>query len=75
MSPRQAEDPPTIGTHGPPRNAAWNLGASSVEVMIPPPDTSFDTGWVFLAIVSFAFALVGLAGRNPVQNPMATVGR
>jgi ACS family D-galactonate transporter-like MFS transporter len=39
------------------------------------PHTSFDTGWVFLAIVSFAFALVGLAGRNPVQNPMATVGR
>ena len=27
--------------------------------------TSFDTGWVFLAIVSFAFALLGLAGRNP----------
>jgi MFS transporter, ACS family, D-galactonate transporter len=30
------------------------------------PRTSFDTGWVFLAIVSFAFALLGLAGRNPV---------
>jgi len=29
------------------------------------PRTSFDTGWVFLAIVSFAFALLGLAGRNP----------
>ena len=29
------------------------------------PRTSFDTGWLFLAIVSFAFALVGLAGRNP----------
>ena len=28
--------------------------------------TSFDTGWVFLAIVSFVFALLGLAGRNPV---------
>jgi MFS transporter, ACS family, D-galactonate transporter len=27
--------------------------------------TSFDTGWVFLAMVSFAFALLGLAGRNP----------
>ena len=39
------------------------------------PHTSFDTGWVFLAIVSFAFALVGLAGRNPVKNPMVTVGR
>jgi MFS transporter, ACS family, D-galactonate transporter len=25
----------------------------------------FDVGWVFLAIVSFAFALIGLAGRNP----------
>jgi ABC-type multidrug transport system permease subunit len=35
------------------------------------PYTSFDTGWVFLAIVSFAFALVGLVGRNPVQ--MVTV--
>jgi len=29
------------------------------------PHTGFDTGWVFLAIVSFAFALIGLAGRNP----------
>jgi ACS family D-galactonate transporter-like MFS transporter len=29
------------------------------------PRTSFDTGWVFLAIVSFTFALIGLAGRNP----------
>jgi nitrate/nitrite transporter NarK len=28
------------------------------------PHTSFDTGWV-LAIAAFAFALVGLAGRNP----------
>jgi hypothetical protein len=27
--------------------------------------TSFDTGWVFLVIVSFVFALLGLAGRNP----------
>jgi len=26
--------------------------------------TSFDTGWVFLAIVTVAFALIGLAGRN-----------
>jgi nitrate/nitrite transporter NarK len=39
------------------------------------PHTSFDTGWVFLAIVSFAFALVGLAGRNPVENPTVMVGR
>jgi MFS transporter, ACS family, D-galactonate transporter len=29
------------------------------------PHSSFDTGWVFLSIVSVAFALVGLAGRNP----------
>ena len=27
--------------------------------------TSFGTGWVFLAIVSFVFALLGLAGRDP----------
>jgi MFS family permease len=29
--------------------------------------TSFNTGWYFLAIVSFAFALVGLAGNNPLE--------
>jgi MFS transporter, ACS family, D-galactonate transporter len=29
------------------------------------PRTSFGAGWVFLAVVSFAFALIGLAGRNP----------
>jgi ACS family D-galactonate transporter-like MFS transporter len=29
--------------------------------------TSFDTGWVMLAVVSFAFALIGLAGRNPAR--------
>ena len=29
------------------------------------PHTSFDTDWVFLAVVSFAFALLGLTGRNP----------
>ena len=39
------------------------------------PHTSYDTGWVFLAIVSFAFALVGLAGRNPVENPTVMAGR
>jgi len=33
------------------------------------PHTSFDTGWRFLAIVSVAFALVGLLGRNPVKRP------
>jgi ACS family D-galactonate transporter-like MFS transporter len=31
------------------------------------PRTSFDTGWVFLAIVAFAFAVVGLFGRNPAD--------
>ncbi|MGO9220977.1 MAG: MFS transporter [Streptosporangiaceae bacterium] len=30
--------------------------------------TSFGTGWVFLAIVSFVFALLGLAGRNPATT-------
>jgi len=30
--------------------------------------TSFTVGWIFLAIVSFAFALVGLAGRNPAKR-------
>ncbi len=34
------------------------------------PHTSFDTGWRFLAVVSVAFALVGLLGRNPVNQPM-----
>ncbi len=33
--------------------------------------TSFGTGWVFLAAVSFAFALVGLFGRNPVRAAVA----
>jgi nitrate/nitrite transporter NarK len=33
--------------------------------------TGFDTGWVFLGIVSFAFALVGLAGRNPLSASRA----
>jgi ACS family D-galactonate transporter-like MFS transporter len=40
------------------------------------PHSSFDTGWVFLAIVSFAFGLIGLTGRNPVgvsrQGPAAS---
>jgi MFS transporter, ACS family, D-galactonate transporter len=38
------------------------------------PHTSFDTGWLFLALVSFACALLGLAGRNPAtaaQRPGA----
>ena len=30
------------------------------------PHTSFNVGWVFLAFLSAAFALVGLGGRNPV---------
>lgn len=29
------------------------------------PHTSYNTGWRFLAVVSFVFALVGLFGRNP----------
>jgi ACS family D-galactonate transporter-like MFS transporter len=29
------------------------------------PHTSFGTGWVFLAVIAFAFAIVGLAGHNP----------
>ncbi len=33
------------------------------------PNTSFNTGWLFLAIVSIAFALVGLVGRNPDALP------
>src|SRR5450755_4553661 len=36
------------------------------------PHTSFNTGWVFLAIVSFAFALVGLAGHNPAKIAQPT---
>jgi ACS family D-galactonate transporter-like MFS transporter len=34
--------------------------------------TSFDTGWAFLAVVSFLFALAGLAGRNPGSLGTAT---
>jgi ACS family D-galactonate transporter-like MFS transporter len=33
------------------------------------PRTSFDTGWVFLAIVSCVFAFAGFAGRNPAADP------
>jgi ACS family D-galactonate transporter-like MFS transporter len=33
------------------------------------PHTTFDTGWVFLAVLSFAFAAVGLAARNPEESP------
>jgi MFS transporter, ACS family, D-galactonate transporter len=29
------------------------------------PHTSYNTGWIFLAGLTFAFALVGLAGHNP----------
>ena len=29
------------------------------------PHTSYATGWIFLAAVSFAFALIGLIGHNP----------
>ena len=30
------------------------------------PHTSYGAGWIFLAVVSVAFALVGLKGGNPV---------
>jgi nitrate/nitrite transporter NarK len=33
--------------------------------------TSFGTGWIFLAAVSLAFALVGLFGRNPGRAAVA----
>ncbi|MGH3265429.1 MAG: hypothetical protein ACRDNS_25940 [Trebonia sp.] len=33
--------------------------------------TSFGTGWIFLAAISFAFALVGLFGRNPGRAAVA----
>lgn len=41
------------------------------------PHTSFNTGWVFLALVTFAFALIGLLGRNaadeaPAEAPLTT---
>ena len=39
------------------------------------PHTSFNTGWVFLAVVTFAFALIGLLGRNAADespDPLAT---
>jgi MFS transporter, ACS family, D-galactonate transporter len=36
------------------------------------PHTSFNTGWLFLAIVSFAFALVGLAAHNPAKISQPT---
>ena len=32
------------------------------------PHTSFDFGWLFLAVVSFLFALVGLAGHDPIRR-------
>ena len=31
------------------------------------PHTSFNAGWIFLAVLSVAFALVGLGGRDPVR--------
>ena len=33
------------------------------------PHTSFNTGWIFLAIVSVVFALVGLGGRT-LKRPL-----
>jgi MFS family permease len=35
------------------------------------PNSSFDAGWRFLAVVSFVFALVGLLGRNPAREAVA----
>lgn len=32
------------------------------------PHTSFTSGWIFLAIVSFVFALLGLTGGNPATT-------
>jgi hypothetical protein len=32
------------------------------------PHTSYTTGWIFLAAVSFAFAIVGLIGHNPAAQ-------
>lgn len=37
------------------------------------PATSFNTGWVFLSVVSFVFALVGLLGRNPERASSSRV--
>lgn len=36
------------------------------------PHTSFDTGWVFLALVTIAFALIGLFGRNAASDVTET---
>jgi len=32
------------------------------------PHTSYTTGWIFLAVVTIAFAVVGLVGHNPVVH-------
>jgi hypothetical protein len=45
-------------------SAAWRLFIPVIFGHFVPA-TSFGTGWVFLAVISFAFALLGLAGRNP----------
>jgi ACS family D-galactonate transporter-like MFS transporter len=34
------------------------------------PHHGFTTGWIFLAVVSLAFGLVGLAGSNPPRTEM-----
>ena len=41
----------------------WPLGIIFGHLV---PHTSYGAGWVFLAVVSVAFALVGLKGGNPV---------
>jgi ACS family D-galactonate transporter-like MFS transporter len=35
--------------------------------------TSFTFGWEFLAVVTFAFALIGLLGRTPADTPAVTI--
>ena len=32
------------------------------------PHTSYTTGWIFLAVATIAFAVVGLVGHNPVVH-------
>jgi ACS family D-galactonate transporter-like MFS transporter len=36
--------------------------------------TGFDTGWVLLAVLSFVFALIGLAGHNPARARPPSAG-
>ena len=60
-------DPQYIGTATGLMLTLAAVGGFFIPIIFGPlvPHSSFDTGWVFLAIVSFAFALLGLTGRNP----------